>query len=69
MENSPPGIQTIPSGALPGDEFLFAIVAANFDVPQNAGLDIKSAATKTEEIRCIVRFYCRASVSDASLFF
>jgi hypothetical protein len=38
-------------------------------VPQNAGLYIKSAATKRVARRCIVTSYCRASVSDASLFF
>jgi hypothetical protein len=31
MENSPPEIHTIPSGALPGGEFLFGIVGANAD--------------------------------------
>lgn len=31
IENSPPGIHTIPSGALPGGEFLFGIVDSNAD--------------------------------------
>jgi len=31
IENSPPGIQTMPSGAWPGAGVLFGIVGANVD--------------------------------------
>ena len=36
MENSPPGIQAIPSGALPGVDFLFATVGWNDPASENA---------------------------------
>jgi hypothetical protein len=47
IENSPPGIQTIPSEALPGDETLFATVGANSSPAENAALCIKRTATTT----------------------
>src|SRR5436190_22126702 len=36
IENSPPGTQTIPSGALPGGRSVFAVVGSNPEVPANA---------------------------------
>src|SRR5438552_3210486 len=45
IANSPPGIQTIPSGPLPGGETLFATVRANSSPAENVALYIKRAAT------------------------
>lgn len=36
MENSPPGIQIIPAGALPGGKVLFSIVGANVGASRGA---------------------------------
>jgi hypothetical protein len=36
IENSPPEIQTIPSGTFPGGEFLLVIVGSNSAAPAHA---------------------------------
>src|SRR5215472_3770062 len=68
MENSPPGIQTIPSGALPGGEFLLGTVAAKFSAPPKAALPSKRLARilKMKPIRRIFKSNRRSQdCSDA----
>src|SRR5205814_5521281 len=68
MENSPPGIQTIPAGALPGGEFLFAIVGSNCAVPQNAEPRVKTATTANHTMDFMNTFGC-FTVGVLTLFF
>src|SRR6266403_4839208 len=46
IENSPPGIQTMPSGALPGALALLESVGANAELPSCASSDCAGAELK-----------------------
>src|SRR5438445_5549068 len=65
MENSPPGTQAIPFGALLRGGFLFATVAAKSAVPQNADLHTKSAVTSRIARSCIFRPYQKEFTAES----
>lgn len=56
MENSPPGIHTILSGALPPGEFLFAMVGRNSAVPQNAEASTNTIIAQRLSVRRVQCF-------------
>src|SRR5262245_8515673 len=56
MENSPPGIHTMPSGALPAGGFLFATVGSNSPALQNTCTCAKTARIAAPKASFITQF-------------